>query len=306
MDCQKDFKGQEYDGHTKCISEAEKYSDKNYVPKPSQNKGQRKQEAWIDIIQSVLDRNDLAPAVRNVVNLLTKHENVPRKRPKFINFMKNISRQTSPKDTNRVFDLIEEAFKSAKGEEEPPTNPENGEDKSLKRKAEENGTSDSQETNGEEPKPKKKKEVSGQNGKEDEKPIESNGIAKKKKDKTIAEEETNGQTSDLIPDEVKPANVKKSKRKKKNKPKDVPLLEANDVGSIPFQWKETIRSLLTEKSNSMKLEKLKKKVLKSYRSQAEVQAEEINEETIDVVLKRKLKKMKNINIENDRVVLTAA
>jgi len=41
--------GTEYEKHTKCISEEEKYSGKNYKPKPNANKGEQKQEQWINV-----------------------------------------------------------------------------------------------------------------------------------------------------------------------------------------------------------------------------------------------------------------
>lgn len=45
MDCGQDFYGDAYAGHTKCISEAEKYQGAMY--KGSENKGDCKQEAWL-------------------------------------------------------------------------------------------------------------------------------------------------------------------------------------------------------------------------------------------------------------------
>lgn len=47
MDCFKDFDGESFNSHTQCITEAERYSGKGYVAKANQNKGQRKQEAWV-------------------------------------------------------------------------------------------------------------------------------------------------------------------------------------------------------------------------------------------------------------------
>ena len=43
------FRGDDYQKHTKCISEEEKYSGKNYKPKPGANKGEAKQELWISV-----------------------------------------------------------------------------------------------------------------------------------------------------------------------------------------------------------------------------------------------------------------
>jgi len=41
--------GKEYEAHTKCISEEEKYSGKNYKPRPGGNKGEIKQELWTQV-----------------------------------------------------------------------------------------------------------------------------------------------------------------------------------------------------------------------------------------------------------------
>merc|ERR1712071_564169 len=38
MDCSKDFFGEDYKGHVKCISEEEKYSAKGWSAKPNENK----------------------------------------------------------------------------------------------------------------------------------------------------------------------------------------------------------------------------------------------------------------------------
>ena len=42
-------RGDEYKEHTKCISEEEKYSGKNFQPKANANKGEKKQEAWVEV-----------------------------------------------------------------------------------------------------------------------------------------------------------------------------------------------------------------------------------------------------------------
>lgn len=50
IDCGKDFHGDEYVGHTSCISEAEKYQGKLYKPKDKSNKGEHKQQEWLKVI----------------------------------------------------------------------------------------------------------------------------------------------------------------------------------------------------------------------------------------------------------------
>ena len=47
VDCSKDFTAQSYKEHIKCFTEDEKYSAKGYQPKV--NKGQVKQEQWIEV-----------------------------------------------------------------------------------------------------------------------------------------------------------------------------------------------------------------------------------------------------------------
>lgn len=270
--------------HTKCISEAEKYSGKDYVPKASLNKGQRKQEAWTDVIEKVLSRSDLSQSVRSTLNLLTKHENVPRKRPKFANFMKNVSRGTSVPDVNKVFDLIEEAFKAEKDEQlaaqakvkEEKANGTEKEDDSLKRKS---------------------------NDPEDEPATEEPSKKKKKKREAAAEEE-NGEAA--VAENGNSGEPKKKKKKKaKAAVEETNGTDENGKAEEPgFCWKETIRSIVAEKDNSVSMKKLQTKVLKAYKKQTG-DTETVTDQTIEVVLKRKLKKMKNISIEEDRVVIKA-
>lgn len=236
--------------HTKCISEAEKYSGKDYVPKASQNKGQRKQEAWTEVIEKVLTRSDLSHSVRSTLNLLTKHENVPRKRPKFANFMKNVSRGTSVQDVNRVFDLIEEAFKTEKDEQQAAQAMKKGNGtESLKRKQE--AAEDQATENGDSEESKKKK----------------------KKTKKIEESITNDTVT-----------------------------EGNGTAEPGFSWKEAIRGIVAEKGNSISVKKLQTKLLKAYKKETG-DTETVTDQTIEVVLNRKLKKMKNIFIEEDKVVI---
>ncbi|XP_063834805.1 cell growth-regulating nucleolar protein [Ostrinia nubilalis] len=105
MDCFKDF-GQDYENHYKCITEEERYSGKGFQAK--EKKGEKKQNAWVEMLQSVLDEQKSAPAnVRKIVEAISKHNNTPRKKPKFINFVKNVcGHKTNPKDIDQAWDLI--------------------------------------------------------------------------------------------------------------------------------------------------------------------------------------------------------
>ncbi len=50
MDCGKDFHGEEYAGHTSCITEAEKYQGALFKgEKGGASKGEKKQQEWIHV-----------------------------------------------------------------------------------------------------------------------------------------------------------------------------------------------------------------------------------------------------------------
>jgi len=69
--------------HRQCVTEDQRYSAKGYVPKPSAEKGKRKQAGWVDIVQSVMNNKDLPNEQRQFLNIIAKFDNVPRKKNKF-------------------------------------------------------------------------------------------------------------------------------------------------------------------------------------------------------------------------------
>lgn len=54
MDCGQNFYGESYNGHTKCITEAEKYQGKLFQAKDKMNKGEKKQQDWIKVNTSLI------------------------------------------------------------------------------------------------------------------------------------------------------------------------------------------------------------------------------------------------------------
>ena len=52
MDCGRDFYGDEYASHTKCISEAEKYQGALFKETGGggASKGEKKQQEWLEVI----------------------------------------------------------------------------------------------------------------------------------------------------------------------------------------------------------------------------------------------------------------
>ncbi|XP_030386333.1 uncharacterized protein C16C10.8 [Scaptodrosophila lebanonensis] len=123
MDCLKDFYGEEYVAHIKCISEAEKYASvsQGFVAKGPKNKNAKKQESWMDIIHAILDSQeyDMSPPVRDAFKRLQSVDNVPRKKAKFENYVANCMRMPRHQAT-QVWDILEkelDKMKRAKEEE---------------------------------------------------------------------------------------------------------------------------------------------------------------------------------------------
>ncbi|XP_021697945.1 cell growth-regulating nucleolar protein [Aedes aegypti] len=284
MDCQKDFHGKEYDAHTSCITEAEKYSGKDYVPKANANKGAKKQEAWLDTIRSITDsKRNLSKGISEVFNVIRKNDNIPRKQKGFLNFFANSAKHIRRNDVEAAWALLEEEVK-----------------KNQTNAAEQN------QTNGAVPDgmwiPGQKATVpkEKQNGNEEPK---QNGFKKRK-----LEEEKDEQVE--VPAKK---TKKKDKQQKQNGTTEqeheqlvAPVVEENgtndsSTGGDKFKWGDVIRSTLMSKNNEMKLDKLKKKVLKKYRQL--MGGEEVSDK-IERKFSKKLTKL-GVEVDNDTVRLIA-
>lgn len=168
MDCFKDFDGESVTAHTQCITELERYSGKDYVAKANQNKGQKKQEAWVDIVRSITEKKkNLSGGVTKILETISSYDNIPRKKAKFLNFMKNSFRYMKMNELEEAWTLLEEAMKESKAE-----NPPAGQNKASNGK-ESNGTV----SNGKRKLENESEEITAENGSE---PAKKN----KKKDET--------------------------------------------------------------------------------------------------------------------------
>ena len=107
MDCNARFEGNEYLAHTSCVTEAERYQGALYVAK--ENKGEAKQEAWSSSVQSKVDK--ASAELRPFAEKLLAYDNVPRKKAKFINFVKNsLNLKQDPKGiADQLWELIGDA-----------------------------------------------------------------------------------------------------------------------------------------------------------------------------------------------------
>nr|XP_039254451.1 cell growth-regulating nucleolar protein-like [Styela clava] len=111
IDCSCDFYGDDYKNHTSCITEDQKYSAKGTEFKP--NKGDVKQQKWLDNIDSILSdsNSNLSSKAKQLIENLKNYDNIPRKRPKFLNFLKNSLRMYDSKLGEEIWS----AFSAANG-----------------------------------------------------------------------------------------------------------------------------------------------------------------------------------------------
>lgn len=107
VDCLKEFWGNDYVGHIKCISEEEKYSGKLYKAKPGGNKGEVKQETWTQQVQSAIVKMEADGAVKTLLQQIRDCTNIPRKQAKFQNFLKNSMRIKNERLVSRAWEAIQ-------------------------------------------------------------------------------------------------------------------------------------------------------------------------------------------------------
>ena len=114
-------RGDEYVKHTKCITEDERYGGKGFTPKASANKGERKQQEWINVIQNLLNSSrNLTSVERNILNTLSKYENIPRKKAKFLNFIRSVfGNRVNMSVIESLWTKMEDSFKGSVKNNQP-------------------------------------------------------------------------------------------------------------------------------------------------------------------------------------------
>lgn len=130
------YRGSSYSSHFECITEEQKYGGKNF--KQQEFKGKNKQNAWVAKVKTMIQSNQYSPGVQNVLKSLINYDNIPRKKVKFINFIKNSIRIRDEKLIEQIWQVFESAIKEEKeqntkeNEQEKPASFQNG----VKRKVE--------------------------------------------------------------------------------------------------------------------------------------------------------------------------
>ncbi|XP_038601071.1 cell growth-regulating nucleolar protein [Tachyglossus aculeatus] len=121
IDCGQDFWGDDYKNHVKCISEDQKYGGKAYEAKI--NKGDVKQQEWIQKIHEIMGKSNIAPKVREILEQVSGFDNVPRKKVKFQNWMKNSLKIHNESLQEQVWNIFSEATSKGPDEKEQEKQP---------------------------------------------------------------------------------------------------------------------------------------------------------------------------------------
>ncbi|XP_012695840.2 cell growth-regulating nucleolar protein [Clupea harengus] len=290
IDCGKDFWGDDYKDHNKCISENQKYGGKGYEAKT--NKGDVKQQQWMQKIHEAMDKPGVTPKLRDILKQVSSYDNVPRKKAKFQNWMQNSLKIFNPSLQDQVWEVFSAA--TSQDQEKPsnqqqPLNSTNG-----TAKAEENGTAQPEPSNEVAAPPKEKKKnkrerkedrqlkkkpkkghgnVNGQDEGEQHAEEASEKQKKKKKKRKMEEveeeddETPNGQT---VETESKPKKSKKDHLDdtQNSEVADDEQGEADEPHTKgKFNWKGTIKAVLRQSpEEGIAVKKLRKKVLGAYYS----------------------------------------
>ncbi|KAL4630206.1 cell growth-regulating nucleolar protein [Arapaima gigas] len=257
IDCGQDFWGDAYKTHIRCISEDQKYGGKGYEAKS--NKGDVKQQQWMQRIHDAMNKPGISNILKNVLSQVKAYDNVPRKKAKFQNWMKNSLNIHDTALHNQVWEIFSAADDNMPSKQEqskgsPPA--ENGneevhqngnEEKHKKERRKERRVDESQLT-----------EVGDQGG---------SAQGKKKKKRKREEEESREEEHDNSNSVEEEVQTRKQKKRKQNKEEaflhSAPSLPPVSKGK--FNWKGTIKAVLRQApEEGVPMKKLRKKVLAAY------------------------------------------
>ncbi|XP_020668967.2 cell growth-regulating nucleolar protein isoform X1 [Pogona vitticeps] len=287
MDCGRDFWGDDYKYHVKCLSEDQKYGGKGHEAKT--HKGDMKQQEWIQKIHEAIRETNINPKVKDILEQMYAYDNIPRKKQKFQNWMANSLKIHSTALQDQVWNIFSEATRketvenqSAKSEVmSMPSEDTNVKREVTKLKRKREQTEEKRKTEKElslQPqqestgllkcKKSKREELSSKNS-------ESNGLKMTKQQRVDpAVLEVNGNRLNTKEPRTK-ANKKKCKRnvsesgfsivQKKPKNSETEEREEEHRDNYKFSWKGTIKAVLKQApDNEISIKKLRKKVLAHY------------------------------------------
>ncbi|XP_051933117.1 cell growth-regulating nucleolar protein isoform X2 [Hippocampus zosterae] len=299
IDCGKDFWGDDYKNHIKCISEDQKYGGKGYEAKAA--KGDLKQQQWLEKIHKAMNKPGVSAQLKAVLKQVSTYDNVPRKKAKFENWMGNSLRITNARLHEEVWSILISDLGKKEAKE---TSAEVVVDSTTKEK--QNGHADTKKKH----KQKERKEARQQtNGKIERKSkktemtvVEEEKLAKKNKKERkrlrVCEDENEDQNG---------ASEQTSKKKMKtDQTAEAAVSEQSEdlaVAKGNFKWKETIKAVLrTSPDHELPMKKLRKKVLAAYFS-ATGDANFKTKEEVFALFNQKINHNPKFRVLKDRVRL---
>ncbi|XP_061848671.1 cell growth-regulating nucleolar protein [Colius striatus] len=328
MDCGKDFWGDDYKEHVKCVSEDQKYGGKDFEAKT--NKGDAKQQEWIQKIHEIMKKPNISPKVRSILEQMRAFDNIPRKKVKFQNWMKNSLKINDSTLQDQVWDIFSEATRKMPNENEQDKPQQKEEKQSAesgeKTVAEENGITDDKtekkknkrerkeerqkntkkekkdlklETQPEVKKSKKSKK--GKESLENEFEIDENGH------QSGTEEETNVKKRKHKHAEEEP-HIRTKRMKTESISEDIETEHTDgneenvETDKGKFNWKGTIKAVLKQApDNEISIKKLRKKVIAQYYAVAGEHHK--SEEDILVTFNKKVNNNPKFKVLKDKVKL---
>uniref|UniRef100_A0A8C6Q0D3 Ly1 antibody reactive homolog (mouse) n=1 Tax=Nothobranchius furzeri TaxID=105023 RepID=A0A8C6Q0D3_NOTFU len=266
IDCGKDFWGDDYKDHNKCISENQKYGGKGYEAKA--NKGDVKQQQWIQRVHEAMSKPGISAKLKDVLRQVSTYDNVPRKKAKF--------QVGTTVNSNSYFHLTvihnwisfqveAEVQLDTNGTENQGDQPETGEKKKLNKR--------------------ERKEARQQ----------KSGKTTKCDKKTAAEEPEKDQT-----------DKKKKNQKRKHQYEEADGEEQNENSNdyqSKFNWKGNIKAVLRESPDQeLPVKKLRKKILAAYYAFTGDRNLKTEEDLL-VLFNKKVNKNPKFRVLKDRVKL---
>ncbi|KAF3856036.1 hypothetical protein F7725_016759 [Dissostichus mawsoni] len=259
--------GDDYKNHVKCISEDQKYGGKGYEAKA--NKGDIKQQQWIQKVHDAMNKPGVSAKLKDVLQQVSAYDNVPRKRSKFQNWMRNSLNIANTGLHDEVWDILSAAASSG------PQETKEAKQTVAEVKAETNGD---EKQNGNEDAEKKKKlnkrerkearqQKSGKAVKTAEKtdaqePGEGKKKKKDRKRKHSSEEEEEEEEQNGAGNETASKKTKTTDQEEDDSTEET---EDQQVPKGKFNWKGNIKAVLKDSDDQeLSLKKLRKKVLSAY------------------------------------------
>lgn len=312
MDCSKEFWGNDYASHTSCVSENEKYGGINYIAK--ENRGQKRQEEWVTLLKDkVASTKGINPQLKNLFDRLLQYNNIPRKKGKFLNFLKNskLGNEALAAEAWTYFEEVQQILARRQNGQ----NNQASQNNTDSQKTEEDGNSAAQvdsttapeATEEEEPQRKSKRE------RKEERQKKQTKVQKKDKRKRPVEDEGETQETEKPKKKMKKKAAAEEEDEKANQENMEPENAENGMdesmaqegedsegtgGHSPFKWKKAIHTILKDApEEGMKMKKLKRKLFALYVESKSEAAHRKSDVEIDALISKKLQR------RNDKYVV---